>query len=172
MVKEIRLNAVEREGDWIHADLTRPDGLRHRLSFPADTLEWRAAEYGIDPTDLDTLLDMVLSEPFLDPDPEDAALSLFGAPDISRARVHHLKKVAQVRVESDPKAWEDAKAHAVMHHEALDLKREHVRRGRKAHKDRVDRVDATRDADRIAQLRAALESKQPSSKPGKGNGNA
>lgn len=168
MAKKVRLNAVERDGDRIHADLTRPDGGRHRQTFPVDTLEWRAAEYGIDPTDLDTLLDMVLSEPFLDSDPDDSALSLFEAPDISRARVHHLKKVAQVQVDADPKAWEDAKAYSVMHHEALDLKREHVRRGRKAHKERKDRVDTTRDTDRIAQLRAALEP----TKPERGNRNA
>lgn len=37
--------------------------------FPPDTLEWRAAEYGIDPTDLDTLLDIVLNEPFAEGDP-------------------------------------------------------------------------------------------------------
>lgn len=160
-MKRIRLNAVERDGDWIHADLTRPDGLRHRQSFRVDTLEWRAAEYDIDPADKDTLLDMVLSEPFLDPDPDDPTLSLFDAPDIGRARVHHLRKVAQVEVEADPKAWEDAKAYSLMHYQALDLKREHVRRGRKAHQDRRERADTTRDTDRIAELRATLEPTKP-----------
>lgn len=38
--------------------------------FPHVTLAWRAAEYGIDPTDTATLLDVILHEPFL-PDLED-----------------------------------------------------------------------------------------------------
>lgn len=172
MAKKIRLNAVEREGELLHADLTRPDGLPHRQTFPVDTLEWRAAEYDIDPADTDTLLDMVLSEPFLDPDPDDPALSLFDAPDIEQARAHHLKKVAKVQVDKDPKAWEDVKGHCVMHPEALDLKREHVRRVREVSK-KVKAAEKTatrdtRDTARIAQLRAALES----NKPERGNADA
>lgn len=50
-------------------------GSGHTHVFPADTLAWRAAEYGIDPTDTQTLLDIVLHEPFLPDldDPEAAA---------------------------------------------------------------------------------------------------
>lgn len=165
MAKKIRLNGVEREGEWLHADLTRPDGERHRLTFPVDTLEWRAAEYDLSPMDMDALLDVVLSEPFLDPDPDDPALSLFEAPDIEQARAHHLKKVAQVQVDSDPKAWEDVKGHCVMHLQAIDLKREHVRRVREVSKEVKAAEKAatrnTRDTTRIAELRAALEPNTP-----------
>lgn len=38
--------------------------------FPMNTLAWRAAEYGIDPADIDQLLDIVLHEPFA-PHPDD-----------------------------------------------------------------------------------------------------
>ncbi|MDF5756670.1 hypothetical protein [Spongiactinospora sp. TRM90649] len=39
--------------------------------FPHSTFEWRAAEYGIDPDDLETLLDVILHEPYI-PDPSDS----------------------------------------------------------------------------------------------------
>jgi hypothetical protein len=48
--------------------LEKPGGTAHQLTFPKATLTWRVAEYGIDPTDVDTLLDVVLHEPFM-PDP-------------------------------------------------------------------------------------------------------
>ncbi len=50
-------------------------GAIHEHIFPHVTLTWRAAEYGIDPTDTATLLDIVLHEPFLPDldDPDEAA---------------------------------------------------------------------------------------------------
>ncbi|MFD9223823.1 hypothetical protein ACFWDI_28420 [Streptomyces sp. NPDC060064] len=42
----------------------------HEHVFPHVTLAWRAAEYGIDPADTATLLDIILHEPLL-PDLED-----------------------------------------------------------------------------------------------------
>ncbi|GAA1769857.1 hypothetical protein [Nonomuraea bangladeshensis] len=48
----------------------RPDGQAHMHLIPHSTWEWRCAEYGIDPDDLDTLLDVVLHEPWI-PDPAD-----------------------------------------------------------------------------------------------------
>lgn len=41
--------------------------------FPKATLEWRAAEYGIDPQDTETLLDVILHEQLMDEE-EDALL--------------------------------------------------------------------------------------------------
>jgi hypothetical protein len=49
----------------------RPDGVPHMHIIPHSTWEWRCAEYGIDPDDMDTLLDIVLHEPWI-PDPDDA----------------------------------------------------------------------------------------------------
>lgn len=39
--------------------------LIHCHAFPPSTLAWRAAEYGIDPADSQTLLDIVLHEPHM-----------------------------------------------------------------------------------------------------------
>ncbi|MER6171372.1 hypothetical protein [Streptosporangium sp. NPDC001681] len=41
------------------------EGMEGSHSFPHSTLEWRAAEYGIDPDDVDTLLDVILHEPYM-----------------------------------------------------------------------------------------------------------
>lgn len=53
---------------------TDQDGNGSAHVFPHDTLEWRAAEYGL--TDVDEILDIVLHEPHLPeaPDRDDAAL--------------------------------------------------------------------------------------------------
>lgn len=48
----------------------KPDGGQHIHVFPKMTLDARAAEYGIDPADTGTLLDIVLHEPFT-PQPGD-----------------------------------------------------------------------------------------------------
>ncbi|MEV6154908.1 hypothetical protein AB0L53_31665 [Nonomuraea sp. NPDC052129] len=42
-----------------------PSGARILHAFPHSTLEWRAAEYGIDPEDIDTLLEVILYEPWI-----------------------------------------------------------------------------------------------------------
>jgi hypothetical protein len=52
--------------------MLKPDGFGHGYLFPKATLEYRAGEYGIDPEDTETLLDIVLHEPFL-PDLSDPA---------------------------------------------------------------------------------------------------
>ena len=45
--------------------LRKPDGNNHAVVMPAMTLDWRAAEYGIDPMDVDTLLTVILHEPWM-----------------------------------------------------------------------------------------------------------
>ncbi|MET9517409.1 hypothetical protein [Streptomyces sp. NPDC002994] len=50
--------------------MRRPDNGLHQFLFPQATLAHRAAEYGIDAADTDTLLDIVLHEQFA-PHPED-----------------------------------------------------------------------------------------------------
>lgn len=78
--------------------------------FPESTLAWRAAEYGLDPTDTAALLDIVLHEPFIPvPDPEPvrlvgqepakkaAPVHLYNAPTIADARTAHLARIADVQ---------------------------------------------------------------------------
>ena len=60
--------------------------------FPKDVFEWRAAEYDIDPADMDTLLDVVLSEPFIDPGDVKPGERLHDAPTIEEARRAHLAR--------------------------------------------------------------------------------
>ncbi|WP_440100014.1 hypothetical protein [Streptosporangium sp. H16] len=40
-------------------------GMEGSHSFPHSTFEWRCAEYGIDPDDVDTMLDVILHEPYM-----------------------------------------------------------------------------------------------------------
>lgn len=102
-------------------DMIKPDGTGHRHVFPQFTLEQRAAEYDLDPTNVDLLLDVVLHEPYAphpdDPlkgeDPAAAAgmlspalvsrgtarkgdlvpTTLYTAPDAATARAAHLLRV-------------------------------------------------------------------------------
>jgi hypothetical protein len=102
-------------------DMIKPDGTGHRHVFPQFTLAQRAAEYGIDPADVDQLLDIVLHEPYAphpdDPlkgeDPAAAAgmlspalvsrgtarkgdlipTTLYTAPDAATARAAHLLRI-------------------------------------------------------------------------------
>ncbi|WP_328494098.1 hypothetical protein OHS59_16185 [Streptomyces sp. NBC_00414] len=90
-------------------------GLEHQHIFPIEALEWRAAEYGIDPADVDTLLDLILHESEI-PDPaqnrDDAALrkgwvtstdsdaepvTLFRCASASEARTAHMLRVKDVK---------------------------------------------------------------------------
>jgi hypothetical protein len=99
--------------------MARPDGSKHVYVFPKFTLEQRAAEYGFDPADIETLLDIVLHEQFVhspggeieDPAAAQGMLSpalvssgmarkgqlvptdLFNAPTIKDARDAHLARV-------------------------------------------------------------------------------
>jgi hypothetical protein len=82
--------------------MLRPDGMLHVHTMPQDILEWRAAEYGIDPADTDTLLEIVLHEPHMrvteetDDTPAryaDDGPSLKEAVSTAAARTAHLARV-------------------------------------------------------------------------------
>ncbi|MEV0617556.1 hypothetical protein AB0I81_29840 [Nonomuraea sp. NPDC050404] len=45
--------------------MVRPDGESMLGMMPHSTMEWRAAEYCIDPDDIDTILDVILHEPWI-----------------------------------------------------------------------------------------------------------
>jgi hypothetical protein len=80
--------------------------------MPQTILEWRAAEYGIDPTDTETLLDIVLHEPHLpmdEPDEDEPQAmryaqggpTLWEADSTTKARDAHLERVAACPVRID-----------------------------------------------------------------------
>lgn len=90
------------------------NGDRHSHTFPKDTLSWRAAEYGIDPADVDTLLDIVLHEPHVEHvepgAPQmaargfvgkatgvDTSLTIMTADTVDDAREAHLARIAAVK---------------------------------------------------------------------------
>jgi hypothetical protein len=138
--------------------------------FPTDTLEWRAAEYGIDPSDVDTLMDIVLVEPYLTDDHWQAGSRLHDADTIEQARADHLARCAQAklacRMSTRGKSAEPLRAvreRHDMHPEALEMKREMVRRGREQH--RTARALQSRDAERVAGLREALDQMNPDRHP-------
>lgn len=120
-VKEITEGVIGETLTW-QVQMTDAEGRGHVHVFPQETLTWRAAEYGIDPADTDTLLDIILHEPFL-PDlstPEAAAadpaahagltaailgtkgataepVQLHNAPTTKAARDAHLLRINDVK---------------------------------------------------------------------------
>lgn len=101
-IEIISAQKVEQSGEqhWFLAtEVDRGDGVVERIAhiMPVDTFEWRAAEYGIDPADFDTLLDIVIHEPYLPPlSPSDPPL-LMAAPTVKSAREEHLARIADLR---------------------------------------------------------------------------
>lgn len=70
-------------------------GLTHL--FPKATLEWRAAEFGIDPDDVDALLDAVLHEAFIDDVEDGPATDILAARNTSEAQQSHAVRIAAVK---------------------------------------------------------------------------
>lgn len=142
--------------------------------FARDTLEWRAAEYDIDPTtDLDTLINFVLYEPFVN----NKALYEHNDRAAARAEMHTLIEQAKValsparrpvgsgksgaafkaldaRLKNDDDPYEAIKKHSEINSEAVDLKREHVTRVFNM-RDEILK-DMSTSPDRIALLRENL----------------
>ncbi|UBU16686.1 hypothetical protein [Nonomuraea gerenzanensis] len=68
-----RANPLGAEPLWGVA-VVKEDGSRFLKTFPHSTLEWRSAEYGIDPDDKDTLLDVILHESYIPREDDPLAL--------------------------------------------------------------------------------------------------
>lgn len=135
--------------------------------FPKDVFEWRAAEYGIDPTDMTTLLDIVLAEAFLEPKEFAPGESLHDAPTIEVAREAHLRRCAKGKLKArvSSRAAKDVNPtgplHAIltsspMDLEALDLKKKFVHSMRQEFARRVSEPE-----DRIETLRKGLKRRNP-----------
>lgn len=69
----------------------------HYHLFPHESLEWRAAEYDLDPSDAEVLLDIVLAEPFIPVDQGGLSI-LHTAATIAEARTVHLARCAQAKL--------------------------------------------------------------------------
>jgi hypothetical protein len=140
--------------------------------FPKDVFEWRAAEYGIDPTDMDTLLDVVLAEPFLSPADYARRESLHDAPDIETARAAHLRRCAQGKLrsrvstrslrargkETAPDPLAVLRTESLMNSEAMVLKARMVSRMRQEYADRVE--EPRTEEQRVKKLREQLNPRE------------
>jgi len=100
------------------------EGTRKAVGFPSALLEWRAAEYGIDPQDPDTLLDIAIHERFFSLDTNDPNF-LYNT-DEKTARDVHLSRVAEVKraaVLKDPDGLlEQIKQNHLRRHNTADHK--------------------------------------------------
>lgn len=82
-----------------HSDLpTGEPPVQVKHAMPYDTMIYRAAEYGINPADLDTLTDIVICEPFIKAEFFDGDDSLFNAGDIATARERYLAEIARIKL--------------------------------------------------------------------------
>lgn len=135
--------------------------------MPKDIFEWRAAEYGIDPTDMDTLIDIVLSEPFLEDSDYAEGESLFDADDITTARLAHKSRCARGklrgRITTRGKIAQKGgllhkmRTESLMDDEVLQVKREHVAQQREiAKEERMKALEVSTGKQRAEKLRATL----------------
>lgn len=156
-------------------DVTHDNGFttEHGHSIPKETLEWRAAEYDLNPeTQFDTILDIVLAEPYIDEQERVGSVpgeELYDAPDIATARARHVSRCARAKLKhrmttrAKKAAAGKSLGSAALPTDPLDMirrdaaidvrvvaiKREHVRRQRE---DIVERQRDTRDrATRLAE---------------------
>lgn len=72
------------------------DGHTHSHVFPHSTFHWRVAEYGLDPNNVDGLLEAILYEPHTDYNPNDPQ-SLGNAATITDAKTAYLNRIAQTK---------------------------------------------------------------------------
>lgn len=63
-IQEVTTKQIGDMNCW-RVRMLRADGKPHMHTEPKQSLDWRAAEYGIDPADTDTLLEIILHEPFM-----------------------------------------------------------------------------------------------------------
>lgn len=68
--------------------------------FPVDTMEWRAAEYGLHPVDdKDTILDIVMAEAWMsEEDYLEDEPRLYDCPDTETARKHHVSRCSRAKL--------------------------------------------------------------------------
>lgn len=162
----ITINSVEKRVDrwYVVKTHTADDGTAttHTLVFPLDTLEWRAAEYGISHTDTATLLDIVMAESHMTQDDWAQGHQLHTAPDIDTARKDHLARVAQVKLRhristrgtGNPVARIEQES--PLHPDVIAVKAEHVAQVRQQAQQPLQAVAVSSGAERAAAMRKQL----------------
>lgn len=79
------------------------DGKLYHFIFPDDMLETRSAEYHIQPTEIDLLLDIIMYEGFIEESGEEPP-PLFSAATVDEAREKHIARVMDVKRKIRPVA--------------------------------------------------------------------
>lgn len=98
--------AVKHEGGRFLIAIETATGLS-LCTMPDDTLEWRSAEYLIDPSETDLLMDFVLYEPHM---PQEEELSvLYTAATVGEAREIHTSRILAYKNKIRPaaNAWKN-----------------------------------------------------------------
>ena len=85
------------KSDTWRLEMDRPDGLKHLTVFPTGALVWRVAEYGFGPKDLDTILDILIHEQFMDFNDPDDLPTLLTATHQQEAREAHLERIKRIK---------------------------------------------------------------------------
>lgn len=98
---DVEYAELQLEGNtpwWNLHQLITPDDGREPYwwshFFPHDIFEWRVAEYDFPADDMDTLLDVVLYEPYL---ADDYDMVPVNAPSIKAARIHHHNRIKAIK---------------------------------------------------------------------------
>lgn len=65
----------------------------HKFVFPADTFEWRVAEYDLDDWNADQLVELILMEHFMPQVDESHPFTLFNAPTRAEAKAFHIARL-------------------------------------------------------------------------------
>ena len=131
--------------------------------FPKDILEWRAAEYGIDPSDVDTLLDIVITEPYLSAEDWVGPKLYDEGVTTEEARAAHLARCAKVKLTHrvSTRARKDSPLQHVRDKHQMDAEAIHVKRqlvgATREHIRQAAKASRAPDA-RVAELRVALNS--------------
>lgn len=134
-----------------------------QIVIPVDTLEWRAAEYGIDPADTDTLWDIVIAEFYMTPDDYNHGQDphLYGHPDRDVSKKSHMARVAKAKLRhristrnANP-VHQKIKQESPLNPEVIAMKTEHVRLSHQNEMARLARPQST-ESDRVERLRAIL----------------
>jgi len=151
---------------WFNSDGSPSDKIL--IMFPKDTMEWRAAEYDIDPADTATLLDMVIAEHMMTVQDWEQDTHLYGAHgamavDKDQARKHHIARAARVKLRHRistrgvDHVLNRVRDESYMHDEALAVKRKLVEHNRDHAMENIINTPDHSDVDRrVLELRNML----------------
>lgn len=171
-------------------------GETRKLAYilPRDTMEWRVAEFDMDPVaDAELLLDMVMYEPF---SAIPAGAGLYDAPTHKAAKDAKLASVKGVKDKSDLEkakrpstpaplrqegqpAREKLRALLVLDLEVVDVKRQHVAKTREAVErpavqeapmSRLDKIKLQLEGGTDARNDVHYSTRSPSARPGPNHG--